>query len=770
DVITTNGIIYTLIAILVGTIFAFFMAKGMTQSLQHLVNVADSVREGARNVRSDIKRSDEIGRLSEDFNAMLETVLNSEYEAWLAKEQLAESEERFNLAMQGSNDGIWDWDINTGQVYYSPRWCEMLGYQPGEVSSDLSSWENAVHPDDLVKANDDIQAHLDGETSYYENVQRIKHKNGTYRWHLERGIAVRNENGEPYRMVGVTTDFTDRKIAEDALFDEKEKALVTLHSIGDGVITTDKQSRIEFMNPVAENLTGWTLRDAAGKDVSDILNIINERTNQAVDNPVKRCLKEQTVIELSSNSILISRDGKEIAIEDSAAPIRDREGNIIGTVMVFHDVGVTRELSRKMTWQATHDSLTGLINRSEFEIRLSQMIHNAQMDDTSHVLLYLDLDQFKVVNDTCGHSAGDELLKQLSFLLHEEIRESDTLARLGGDEFGVLLESCNIEKAEQIAEKLRRVVNDFQFIWQDKTFDVGVSIGITSITHESENLSKVLSEADVACYAAKDLGRNRLHVYTIDDEELSLRHSEMQWVSRITKALEEDRFVLFGQAIKSINATSENTIHREILVRMKDENGEIVPPYSFIPSAERFNLMPSIDKWVIKNSFKYLSDKGDQQEYLSINLSGNSLSDETLLDYIRDNLKTFNIEPQRICFEITETTAISHLSRAVILMRELKQDGCTFSLDDFGSGLSSFAYLKNMPVDYLKIDGGFVKDIVDDPIDRAMVSAINQVGQIMGIKTIAEFVENDEILSALKVINVDYVQGYGIEKPMPLNT
>jgi diguanylate cyclase (GGDEF)-like protein len=398
------------------------------------------------------------------------------------------------------------------------------------------------------------------------------------------------------------------------------------------------------------------------------------------------------------------------------------------------------------------------------------MIHNAQMDDTSHVLLYLDLDQFKVVNDTCGHSAGDELLKQLSFLLHEEIRESDTLARLGGDEFGVLLESCNIEKAEQIAEKLRRVVNDFQFIWQDKTFDVGVSIGITSITHESENLSKVLSEADVACYAAKDLGRNRLHVYTIDDEELSLRHSEMQWVSRITKALEEDRFVLFGQAIKSINATSENTIHREILVRMKDENGEIVPPYSFIPSAERFNLMPSIDKWVIKNSFKYLSEKGDQQEYLSINLSGNSLSDETLLDYIRDNLKTFNIEPQRICFEITETTAISHLSRAVILMRELKQDGCTFSLDDFGSGLSSFAYLKNMPVDYLKIDGGFVKDIVDDPIDRAMVSAINQVGQIMGIKTIAEFVENDEILSALKVINVDYVQGYGIEKPMPLNT
>ena len=414
--------------------------------------------------------------------------------------------------------------------------------------------------------------------------------------------------------------------------------------------------------------------------------------------------------------------------------------------------------------------MTGLINRSEFELRLQQLIHNAHTDNTTHVLLYLDLDQFKVVNDTCGHTAGDELLKQLSFLLQEEIRESDTLARLGGDEFGVLLGTCHIDKAEEIADNLRKVVNEFKFIWQDKTFDIGVSIGLTKIDHSSESLNKVLSEADVACYAAKDLGRNRLHVYTADDEELSQRHSEMQWVTRIAKALEEERFVLYSQAIKLTNNVNAEAVHREILVRMKDEEGEIISPYAFIPSAERFNLMPAIDKWVIKNSFIYLSESNNKLEHICINLSGNTLSDESVLDYIRENLKTYNIKPQRVCFEITETTAITHLSRAVILMRELKRDGCSFSLDDFGSGLSSFAYLKNMPVDYLKIDGSFVKDIIDDPIDRAMVSAINQVGQIMGIQTIAEFVENDEILSALKVINVDYVQGYGIEKPTPLYT
>lgn len=767
-VITTNGAVYILIAIITGVLFATFIAKGMTSSLQHLVEVADSIREGARNIRSNIKRRDEIGRLSDDFNAMLETVLNSEYETWVTKEQLAKSEERFNLAMKGSNDGLWDWNIKTGHVYYSPRWKEMLGYQNDDIKPDVTEWEKLIHPDDIEQANSDIRDHLNGKTQLYTNIQRIRHKDGNYRWHLERGTAVRDVHGKPYRMVGVTTDFTDRKNAEDALFDEKEKALVTLQSIGDAVITTDKKSHVEFMNPVAENLTGWSLEDARGRDITELLNIINEQTGQPVDNPVKRCLQEKAVIELSRNSILISKDNKEYAIEDSAAPIRDRHGDIIGTVMVFHDVGVTRELSKKMSWQATHDSLTGLINRNEFELRLKQLLHSAITDNTSHILLYLDLDQFKVVNDTCGHAAGDELLKQLSFLLHEEIRESDTLARLGGDEFGVLLVTCSIEKAQQIADNLRKVVNELHFVWKDKRFEVGVSIGLTQITKDSESISNILSEADVACYAAKELGRNRTHVYTADDGELSQRQTEMHWVSRITKALNENRFVLYSQAIKSSYATDEEATHKEILVRMKDEDGELIPPYAFIPAAERFNLMPAIDKWVIDNSFAYLAEPGNENQDLSINLSGNTLSDEGLLTFIREKLVQYDIDPQRICFEITETNVITQMTLAINLMRELRADGCKFSLDDFGSGLSSFAYLKNMPIDYLKIDGAFVKDIADDPIDMAMVSAINQIGKIMGIKTIAEFVENEEILHVLIALDVDYVQGYGIEKPIPL--
>lgn len=768
DVITINGIIYTCIAIIVGIIFAFLMAKGMTSSLQHLVEVADSIRSGQRHIRSTIKRQDEIGRLSDDFNAMLETVLTKEYEIWKTKEQLAESEERFELAMKGSNDGMWDWNIKNNHVYYSPRWKQMLGYSEAEIKPEVGEWERLIHPDDLEKANKQIQAHLDGKTPFYENTQRILHKDGNYRWHLERGLAVWDENGKPYRMVGVTTDFTARKAAEDALLDEKEKALITLHSIGDAVITTDKRGQIEFMNPVAEKLTGWPLNEAQGIDIDVVLNIINEKSHQPVDNPALRCLEEGIVVDLSKDSVLIAKDGKEIAIEDSAAPIRDHHGDIIGSVIVFHDVGLTRELSNRMIWQATHDSLTGLINRNEFEVRLNQLIHSARTDNSSHVLLYLDLDQFKVVNDTCGHAAGDELLKQLSFLLHEEIRESDTLARLGGDEFGVLLSNCTIEKAEQIAEALRKVVNEFHFIWKDQSFEVGMSIGLTRITSISESMNEVLSEADVACYAAKDLGRNRIHVYTYDDEELSQRHSEMQWVSRITSALEENRFVLYAQAIKPTFGENDEFSHKEILIRMKDEEGKLIPPFSFIPAAERYNIMPSIDKWVIENSFKYLAASDDHTEKLSINLSGNTLSDETLLIHISEKLKHYNIEPERICFEVTETNAITRMSHAINLMRELRAIGCKFSLDDFGSGLSSFAYLKNMPVDYLKIDGAFIKDIVDDPIDLAMVSAINQIGHIMGIKTIAEFVENNDILNVLKALHVDYVQGYGIEKPVPL--
>jgi diguanylate cyclase (GGDEF)-like protein len=398
-------------------------------------------------------------------------------------------------------------------------------------------------------------------------------------------------------------------------------------------------------------------------------------------------------------------------------------------------------------------------------------------------MLYMDLDQFKVVNDTCGHGAGDELLKQLAYLLMNKVRESDTLARLGGDEFGVLLENCPLEKAQEIAQTLRQTVRDFRFTWKDSTFQVGISIGLVMIEDATLDLAEILSAADMACYAAKDLGRDRIHVYHPEDAELLQRRGEMRAISHITDALGHDRFRLYCQEIRPTGHRHEDELpgeHMEILVRMIDENGEMTPPGAFIPAAERYDLMPAVDRWVIRT---FLRDHGEhiRKQCLpegdrirpaclyAINLSGASLNSDTFLAFVIDQLETHRIPPAAICFEITETAAIANLTQALHFMHELRKRGCRFSLDDFGTGVSSFGYLKNLPVDYLKIDGSLVKDIVSDPIDRAMVDAINRIGQVMGLRTVAEFVENDEILKCLKELGVDYAQGFGISPPKPLN-
>jgi diguanylate cyclase (GGDEF)-like protein len=384
----------------------------------------------------------------------------------------------------------------------------------------------------------------------------------------------------------------------------------------------------------------------------------------------------------------------------------------------------------------------------------------------------MDLDQFKIVNDTCGHVAGDELLRQLSTLLHDRIRQGDTLARLGGDEFGVLLENCQLDHARAIVRLLRETVRDFRFVWEDKTFSIGVSIGVVPLSPDTSTLAAAMSAADASCYVAKDKGRNRVHIYEPDDAELTRRHGEMQWVSRIQDALERDRFVVEYQPIVPTDNPSLVNTCFEILVRMRDENDSIIPPGAFIPAAERYNLMPALDRWVINHVIERLSAAPAhlaQLEFFTINLSGHSLGDEQFLDFVMLKLKASKIPADKLCFEITETAAVANLSRAVHVIKRLKVLGCRFALDDFGSGMSSFAYLKNLPVDFLKIDGYFVRDIVDDPVDHAMVRAINQVGQVMGIRTIAEFVENDAILALLRETGVDYAQGYGIARPAPLD-
>jgi diguanylate cyclase (GGDEF)-like protein/PAS domain S-box-containing protein len=766
-VITRDGVLYMVLAIGVGILFAVLMARGLSSGLYQLIEITGRIRSGERALRADVSRHDELGQLAQNFNRMLDTLEQTEA-------QLATDQERFDLAMRGANDGLWDWDAKSNTVFYSERWKNMLGFSGDEIGDDEAEWSKRVHPDDLAEAEAAIQAHLVGETPLYQNEHRIRHRDGSWRWHLERGLAVRDGHGRVSRMVGTNTDITERKRAKEALFEEKERALVTLGSIGDGVITTDDAGIVTFMNQVAIDLTGWAADEAIGKPLEAVFRIVHEVTREPLENPVTFCISEGKVAELANHTLLINRVGVEIAIQDSAAPIRDRDGNIIGVVMVFHDVTEARDMAQRMNWQATHDSLTGLINRSEFERRLDDLLASAQIRHKQHALLYMDLDQFKIVNDTCGHVAGDELLKQLSFILDGQVRESDTLARLGGDEFGVLLAGCPMDRAEEIANGLRQSVKEFRFVWEDKSFELGISIGLVEINEHSHDLSSILSSADVACYAAKDLGRNRIHVYQPDDAELQQRHSEMQWVSRINEALADDRLQLYCQQIRPVAHDNADYCHVEILVRMLDADGKLVPPGLFIPAAERYNLMADIDRWVVSHTIAAIAgyqtacDGDTGLDTVAINLSGNSFSDENFLAFVRQQLLIHGVRPGLICFEITETAAITNLTRANHFIREMQKIGCRFALDDFGSGLSSFAYLKNLPVDYLKIDGSFVKDLVHDPIDRAMVRSINELGHVMGIKTIAEFVENDAILAHLKDIGVDYAQGYGIDMPVPL--
>ncbi|MET0066707.1 MAG: EAL domain-containing protein [Candidatus Thiodiazotropha sp.] len=548
----------------------------------------------------------------------------------------------------------------------------------------------------------------------------------------------------------------------------EQRTRAMLASIEDAVILLDRDGMVEFLNLAAESLTGFQSRWAVGRPLTAIYAVYDEAGS--LDHPFDL---EQVLSDMGRQLVLQHREGLSIPIQQTVTRLRDKSGNHEGTVLVFKDTSQSRKMAAQLSWQSSHDPVTRLFNRAEFDRHLSQLLDQVGDNGECHCLLYLDVDRFIVVNDNCGHAAGDELLRQLAGLMKRSIRSSDMLARLGGDEFGILLSQCTQESAQRIAESIRCSVQGFSFSWGEKSFPQTVSIGMVPINDRNASVQQVLSFADMACITAKEEGRNKIHVYHPLESSAAKRHGEAQWVTRIRHALDTDLFTLHVQPITPLHPGDGGGEHVEVLIRLSDQEGGLIAPGVFIPAAERFGLMPAVDRWVVDRVMCFIADHRqecrDSRRRFFVNLSGLSVCDEEFLQWLLERIQSQRIPRGMLCFELTETAAISNLTSAEHFMRSLQRIGCEFALDDFGSGLSSFAYLKHLPVEYLKIDGAFVKDMLENDIDESMVDAINHIGHVMGLATIAEFVESAQIRDRLMALGVDLAQGYAICRPFPIN-
>lgn len=882
------GLIFTLILGWLGGGF-------ITRRLAIMTVAAERLARGDFGVQVELRGNDETARLGRAFGRMVNELSRSRAEA-------RGNEKRFELAVQGSADAIWDWDLASDKMYLSPRFEEMLGYSEGQLSHLFTAWLRQVHEEDRDRVRETLQHHIDNGGLFFCEF-RMRTAKDDWRWILGRGkvsddgkgravrmvgsfsdvterklvnlnlesalnrfqvliqalpdlfvyldgkgcwqvvnrvgrelldlgencdwqgrqgkeladinptvrsylrtgqsneraawnsrkpvesieiiqdprgrpatlevtrVPMHDESGEPQGMIVIGRDITERRRAQEALFQEKERAQVTLQSIADGVITTDVKGNITYLNPPAERLLDARLGEVAGESLAPICHIYSEEGREPIEDPVLEAFKTGKVVELPDTNLLVNRSRGEFFVNVSAAPMRNRQAKLIGCVMVMHDMTEQRELMRQLTFQASHDALTGLANRREFERRLRIALE--EDDERQHVLCYMDLDRFKVVNDSSGHAAGDELLRRVAGLICESVRKHDSVARLGGDEFGVLLLDCPLEQALIVAGKVREAVVSYRFTWEGQTFAVGVSIGIVPIPKHSGDLGNLMIEADEACYTAKEKSHSRIHVGHGDDGAADRRRGEIRWVTRLRQAFDDESFVLFAQPIVPVEESQRQYRHYEILLRMKDEAGKIIGPGGFMPAAERYGLIANIDRWVVENAIEALAAAYDTEHGMmintfSINLSGASMDDEGFLGFIKELLQHTKLPSNIICFEITETVAIANFGSAMRFINELKGLGCRFSLDDFGSGFSSFSYLKTLPVDYLKIDGSFVRNMSVNANDFAMVDAINKLGKVMNLKTIAEFVGDQETLDGLKRLGVDYAQGFYLGRPEPL--
>ncbi|QHI99702.1 EAL domain-containing protein [Xylophilus rhododendri] len=685
-----------------------------------------------------------------------------------AEQALRKSQEFLERTGTLAGVGGWEVDLDAALVTWSPEVRRIHGvaadFQP-TLESALGFYTASSRP----VVEEAVQAAIATGRSFDLELE-IRRTDGELRDVRVVG-SVEAAEGRSVRLAGAFQDVTERKRLAKLLAEQHELMRVTLHSIGDAVITTDRLGRVTWLNPVAERMTGWLSEDAAGRPLSEAFHIVHEGTRETAPNPVDACLAEGRVVGLAQGTLLIARDGTEHGIEDSAAPIRNDAGELLGAVLVFHDVSEQRRLSSEMTYRATHDSLTGLVNRVEFDNRLHRTLEQSRETGTENALLYIDLDQFKLVNDACGHAAGDELLCQVSQLFRETLRSRDTLARLGGDEFAVLLTHCTTLQARRAAQAICDRLDVFRFTQDDKRFRVGASIGLVPLDRRWANIDAAKQAADAACFAAKEGGRNRVHEWLDSDDALRARHGQMQWASRIERAIDRDEFVLFAQRMQKLH-DEEGGRHAEVLVRLRDEDGTLIPPGAFLPAAERFHLATRIDRWVLSHATDWLRRPEAQAAIgcLSVNLSGQSVGDRAFQSWVQAVLvEAGPAICSRLCFEITETSAVTNMAEAAVFVERARALGVRVALDDFGAGASSFGYLKNLRVDFLKIDGQFIRDLVSDPLDEAAVRCFIDVSRILGMQTVAEFVEDAAVMAKLVEGGVDYAQGYLVHRPAPID-
>ncbi|MDE3011192.1 MAG: EAL domain-containing protein [Pseudomonadota bacterium] len=680
---------------------------------------------------------------------------------------LRESETFLDRAGRVAGVGAWSLDLASGRVTWSDQTCRIHevepGYQP-RVEDALRFYRDGARQ----RITQAVQACIEHQIPYDIELELVT-ATGREIWVRAAGEADATD-GSVSRIFGSFQDITARRQAEIALSGQHELLRVTLDSIGDAVITTDAAGIVEWLNPVAARLTGWLLEEARGRPIEQVFNILHEETRQPASSPVARALRDECTVGLAEHTVLVSRDEVERGIEDSAAPIRAPDGRLLGVVLVFHDVSEQRRLAREVNWRATRDGLTGLLNRSEFDLRLRRAHAGARDDHQEHALMYIDLDQFKLVNDACGHAAGDQLLREVSALLQSVVRSRDTLARLGGDEFAVIMEHCTVVQARRVAQQLCDRMEQYRFLHDDRRFRIGASIGLVPLDARWTGTAEVMQAADAACYAAKDAGRNRVHEWYDTDRAMQERHGEMQWATRLEQALDENRFRLHGQRITPVGGPDGQVLHLEVLLRLQKRDGSIVAPGAFLPAAERFNMATRIDRWVLREVLAWMAAQDlDRIGLVAVNLSGRSLGDRSFHRFAAELLGAVPFDPRKLCLEITETAAITHLGDAATFMAAMRALGVRIALDDFGAGASSFGYLKNLPVDFLKIDGQFVRDLLDDELDRTAVRCFREVAAVCGVHTIAECVESVAVLEELARIGIDFAQGFLLHRPEPLD-